>query len=145
MKTKYFILAALVSFALFTSCDDDITNVDKHVPAIAQNKVAQAYPNHYVEWEYDRGMIKAQIESYQGDVNMWFKKDGTYMGIEKDYHGQVPEAITNYVRTNYPNHYIDDIDIWEETPYGTYFELELERNNRRDITIRLTEDGNPVG
>ncbi len=147
MRTKFFILAALVSFALFTSCDDDkdIRNVNKHVPAVAQERVNQAYPNTRVEWEYERDLIKAEIYTLQGSVNMWFQKDGTWVGTEQDYNGKLSDAITIYVQNNYPGYYIDDVDIWE-TPGGTYFELELEpdREIKRDVVIKITETGQIV-
>ncbi len=145
MKTKFFIFAAILSLAVFAACDDDsdIKNVNKHVPTAAQTRVSQAYPNTRVEWEFERGLLKAEIYTIEGEVDMWFQKDGTWVGTEKDYNpALLSEAIKAYIQTNHPGYYIDDVDIWE-TPNGIYFEIELD-NGKRETVIKLTESGEGV-
>ena len=53
---------------------------------------------------------------------------------------ELPEAVKAYVEKNYPNYHIDDSD-YVETPAGNYYELELERNGKRDVILRLNADG----
>ncbi len=147
MKTVNLIFAVVLSLSVFTACDEDrdITNINKHVPAMAQAKVEQAYPNTRAEWEFNNNKLRAEVHTATGeDVYFWFQKDGTWIGIERDYHGKLSDAINAYVQNNYPNYYIDDVDIWE-TPDGTYYyELELDHKIKRDKIIKITEDGTIV-
>ncbi len=120
--------------------DRDITNLNE-VPAAAQERVAADYPNLTVEWEVERGLLKAEVKTLNGtDVDLWFTTDGTWIATETDNVGALPEAVSSYITANYADYTVDDVDLWETTS-GTIYEVELEHRTKADVDLWLTADG----
>ena len=141
MKTKYFILAALLgsAFAL-TSCDND----DSYQPANAVVSAFKAkYPNaRRVEWESKAGYEKAEcyIDSYECDV--WFDRNGTWMMTETDIpYARLPQAVkTTHEAGQYATWRVDDVDKIERPDAANIYIIEVERGET-DVELHYTVDG----
>ncbi|MBP3837809.1 MAG: PepSY-like domain-containing protein [Prevotella sp.] len=149
MKKQILLMTAfLCAISLgFTSCDDDEDIHYANVPYNVQNNFQNLFSiqnSAYVKWEKERGLYKAEFWHDGRQVEAWFQPDGTWVRTERDMSPmELPEAVKAYVEKNYPNYHIDDSD-YVETPAGNYYELELERNGKRDVILRLTADGTSI-
>lgn len=149
MKKQILLMTAfLCAISLgFTSCDDDEDIHYANVPYNVQNNFQNLFSiqnSAYVKWEKERGLYKAEFWHDGRQVEAWFQTDGTWVRTERDMSPmELPEAVKAYVEKNYPNYHIDDSD-YVETPAGNYYELELERNGKRDVILRLTADGTSI-
>lgn len=149
MKKQILLMAAfLCAMSLgFTACDEDEDIHYASVPYNVQNNFQNLFstPNNvYVKWEKEHGLYKAEFWNDGRQVEVWFQSNGTWVRTERDMSPmELPDAVKVYVAMNYPNYRIDDSD-YVETPAGNYYELELEKNGKRDVILRLTLDGAPV-
>lgn len=147
MKTiqKFYTLIAFCSILAFYSCDDDSDIPATDVPASVKQNFEQILPGvNAIEWEKENGLYKADFfkEGHEGEA--WFKPDGTWVRTETDvFIHELPEAVTTYVKEQYPDYRIDDAE-WVETPAQNYYHLELERAGKRDKRLDLTQEGTPI-
>ncbi len=142
MKRKLFLLPLLAAALAFTACDDDDNPV---IPTSVAAAFTEKYPGRSVyEWDYEHGVYKGDFYNDGAEAEAWFNPDGTWVRTETDvYPANLPEPVRTYVSTNYPNHRIDDAD-YVETPSAVFYELELERGNKRDVHLNLSPEGNSV-
>lgn len=140
MKTKYFLLAALLGSAFaFTSCDDD-----NYQPANAVTAAFKAkYPNaRSVEWESKAGYEKAEcyINSYEAEV--WFDGNGTWLMTETDIpYAMVPQAVrTTHEAGPYGTWRVDDVDKIERPDAANLYVIEVEKGET-DVELTYTVDG----
>ncbi len=142
MKRKLFLFPLFGAALAFGSCDK---NDEPTIPESVANSFMDKYPGRNIyDWDYEQGVYKGDFRNDGAEAEAWFNPDGTWVRTETDvYPGNLPEPVRTYVSTNYPNHHIDDAD-YVETPTGVFYELELERGNRRDVYLNLSPEGNPV-
>lgn len=142
MKLKLYLLTLLAAGFLLQSCDDDddLTTV----PNTVSTAFAQLYSSATVlEWEMEGSYYKADFLNNGVSAEAWFQADGTWVRTETDYYGSLPEAIQNYISTNYAGYYIDDQE-YVETPSGTYYHVELENAAGHDVYLNIYADGTLV-
>ncbi|MBQ7572430.1 MAG: PepSY-like domain-containing protein, partial [Bacteroidaceae bacterium] len=125
------------------SCDDDMAESD--VPEVVMAKFQQMYPNVTATWEKEtNGQIKGEFYLDYHEMEVWFKKDGTWVMTVKDLNiNELPQAVLDYVSANYKGLQIDDAD-WVETPTGNYYRVELDREDKNDIILNFTPAGEPM-
>ena len=143
MKKNFFAYAAIIFAAqfIFIACDNDTDLVPNEVPESVMKAFNSMFTVSQVQWEKEGNQYKAEFWQNGKEVEAWFQKDGTWSRTEHDMNPtELPEPVSNYVSSNYPDYVIDDAD-YVETPASTYYELELEKNGKRDRIIRLTADG----
>lgn len=145
MKRKILLLLGLVlalQMPLFTACDDDDDVAASDVPTAVMAAFTAKFPNAAnVKWEKENGFYKADFYTETNETEAWFTPDGTWWRTETDLRpDQLPEAVSSYVATNYPDRIIEDCDLIE-TPEATFYLLELEKPAAADIHIKLTPDG----
>lgn len=145
MKRKLYLLLGLLvalQMPLLTSCNDDDEDImPTQVPAEVTTAFAERYPSATPKWEKGKGLYKAEFYNESGEVDVWFKANGEWVMTQTDIFPQnLPEAVKNYVATNYPDRIIDDADHIE-TPTTDYYLLELEKAQAKDIYIKLTPGG----
>ncbi len=166
MKPLNYIIAIVMTMAMLTSCSDDNdfindmglfpgsqnyveTDYKGSAPAPIKIYVADNFPGYIIE---DIDIIKALTEKYfkveldhatAEDLIVYFKADGTWFATEKDFHGTLPQAVTDYITVNMPGYWIDDVDF-VETLTGSHYKIELEGRNTRDVRIRITAEGKIV-
>ncbi len=144
MKSKILsIFVMLLSVSIISCSEDDLKPTG--VPAQAKAYISTEYPGvQRVEWEREGGFIKADLKSDGVEVEVYFKVNGTWVRTETDYHMPLPEAVTTYIQTQYAGYYIDNQELVKTAEGDRYFKLELERENRRDVTVLIREDGSLV-
>lgn len=137
-------IALCAAFCL-TSCDDDHDIPGHRVPGSVLEAFEQQLPNVTpYDWEKENGLYKAEFYKDGHEGEAWFQPDGTWVRTETDVRiAELPQAVTDYVSTNYPTHHIDDAE-WVETPAQSYYALELEKNGVRDKHIKILPDGEPL-
>ena len=145
MKRKLYLLLGLLvalQMPLLTSCNDDDEDImPTQVPAEVTAALAERYPSATPKWEKGKGLYKAEFYNESGEVDVWFKANGEWVMTQTDIFPQnLPEAVKNYVATNYPDRIIDDADHIE-TPTTDYYLLELDKPGAKDIYIKLTPGG----
>ncbi len=145
MKSKILsIFVMLLSAGFSASCSEDDLRPSE-APSQAQAYISIVYPGvQRVEWEKEAGLIKADLVNNGVDVEVYFKKDGTWVRTETDYTMALPEAVTTYVQTHYAGYYIDDQEIVNTADGDQYFRLELDRENRKDVILLIRADGTLV-
>ena len=145
MKRKLYLLLGLLvalQMPLLTSCNDDDEDImPTQVPAEVTAALAERFPSATPKWEKGKGLYKAEFYNESGEVDVWFKANGEWVMTQTDIFPQnLPEAVKNYVTTNYPDRIIDDADHIE-TPTADYYLLELDKPGAKDIYIKLTPGG----
>lgn len=154
MKTKILSLAALAVVGLgLQSCSDDntLTPVDSVlnqviVPEDVKAVIANNFSNpENIDWEKKNNLYEAEFTAENTDYNVWVENVGTWQITRTVIkHGNkssnVPQAILDYVATNYPGWIIDDIDF-VRIPGDKYYEIELEKNGEPDVTLFMKTDG----
>lgn len=122
--------------------DGDITA--DQVPAVVAAALADLYPYAVVkEWEIEGGYFKAEFRLSDGtEAEAYFDVDGYWIRTKMDYHGALPASITDFIALNYAGYKVDDVE-YVQTPVGDYYEVELERKGRPDVTLLIGADGTP--
>lgn len=148
MKKKLLFWALFVGVLTFTmsACgDDDVDLVPDQVPAVVKESLEAMYPGAMARWELERGLYKAEFyNSDRKEVNVYFEKNGTWAKTHTDFNPMdLPQVVKDYAATNYSDRYIEDVD-WVETPQSNYYLLELDRENKNDIYLKITADGTVI-
>ena len=74
---------------------------------------------------------------------MFFLSDGTWVRTEIELNlrtTNLPQAVLQYLATNYPGWTIDDADLIQ-TPNDEYYVLELEKRGQKDVKLYIRADG----
>ena len=144
MKWRIYFLAVLMVAFVTVSCSDDDDNFSVNdVPAKVMDAFKTKYPNTMAHWEKERGKIKAEFVVNGQEAEAWYETDGTWIGTETNFRGSFPEAVQNYINTNYAGYTVDDAD-WIETPTMNYFDIDLEMLAKPDVRLLIKEDGTLV-
>lgn len=131
----------LVSY--LTSCDDDDDLSTSEVPSAVLTTFNLMYSDAVsTKWEKDTNYYKAEFYNSAGnEVDAWFIADGTWIRSETDIlPADLPQAVQNYVATNYPDYYIDDAE-YIQTTSSSYYLLELEAPSAPDVYLKVLENG----
>ena len=141
MKNYLFALLLLAVPLTFVSCSDDDDNKFNFVTEAVHNAFQNLYPQvQPYDWEIEGAYIKAEFYSDKAHAEAYFTPEGTWVRTETDFRGTLPEAVTAYLTTNYPDYTVDEVD-WVETPNGNYYEVELEKPGTPDVRVNVKEDG----
>lgn len=132
---------ALVASLALQSCKDDSDDLrSSDVPTAVLEAFQQIYPTTQAKWELDGGLYNAEFWQQGVETDVWYQADGTWVRTEVDFLGTLPSAIQQHLSTHYSGYRVDDVDI-VSLPSTSYYELELEREGSRDITLRITAEG----
>ena len=142
MKNYLFTLLLLAVPLTFVSCsDDDDDNNFSFVTEAVHNAFQNLYPQvQPYDWEIEGTYIKAEFYKDNVHAEAYFTPEGSWVRTETDFRGTLPEAVTAYLTTNYPDYTVDEVD-WVETPNGNYYEVELEKPGTPDVRVNVKEDG----
>ena len=113
-----------------------------YAPTAVLNNFSKRYPDaQRVKWEYKNGNHKAEFYIGYEEKSSYFKADGTWVKTKTEIHpADVPEAVVKYVRANYPNWYIEDVEYIEDAERGNYYDIEIEKG-RSEKHIRVKPEG----
>ena len=146
MVRKLFSAALIALAAGFSACDKDGDLKPGDVPVGVQqifNKMvlADGVAWDAVKWEKDRLGYKAEFRNEAGvEVEMWFN-DSAWLRTETDVRrANLPQYVIDKVAAEHPGYSIDDADLVQE-PGATYYELELEKDGKRDKIVRIDATG----
>ena len=118
-------IAAFAATASFVSCKDVIVTVDK-LPAAAQAFLKEVFPESSISYvKKDKELTKTTYEVvFQDGSEVEFDSKGNWDNVDCKRSAVpaslVPEAIAEYVQTNFPGQAIVKID---KEPYGHEIEL----------------------
>lgn len=114
------------------------------VDADIQSFIEKQYPGaRILEKDYDRGYLEVEIWHENREKNVYFNGSGSWVYTKADYRYQeLPEAVRNAVKANYPSYHVDDVEKIE-SPDSTYFLLELEQGEQ-EKQIRMDANGNEI-
>ena len=142
MKNYLFTLLLLAVPLTFVSCsDDDDHNKFNFVTEAVHNAFQNLYPQvQPYDWEIEGTYIKAEFYKDNVHAEAYFTPEVPWVRTETYFRGTLPEAVTTYLTTNYPDYTVDEVD-WVETPNGNYYEVELEKPGTPDVRVNVKEDG----
>ncbi len=115
-----------------------------NIPAAALQMIEANYPGAQVEWETERGMLKAEVTYNKQELDVWFKTDGTWVATAVEYKGRLNATITQYLTVNYAGYEVDDMHV-VTTASDKYYYLELEKKGSPDVALKIREDGTVLG
>ncbi|MXV38325.1 hypothetical protein GO491_06485 [Flavobacteriaceae bacterium Ap0902] len=136
MKNKILTIASLFVLGLGTSYAQEIAQ--NQVPDVIQTSFQQKFPKASdIEWEKEGNLYKVEFEiGWSQDYDAWYDARGNLVKYkaevaEKD----LPAAITNAIKSNYPVYKIDDADMYVENG-KTVYKIEIEKaDEKRDIYL----------
>ena len=124
------------------SGDDDLN--PNGIPNVVMNAFKALYPNaQRVEWEREKHLYKAEFDLNGSEYEVFFQSDGTWVRTEIELNlrtTNLPQAVQQYLATNYPGWTIDDADLIQ-TPNDEYYVLELEKRGQKDVKLYIRADG----
>lgn len=140
MKKLLFTLSLFIASFTLIACDDDddlIISV-KDLPTISQTFLQTHFPLHEaVRVEQDKDGYDVYLKNgFEIDFTLtgeWDDIDGRGQEIPASIMALIPEAISSYVKTNYPNQFIVEVN-------KEYFGYEIDLNN--NIELEFDTNGN---
>lgn len=154
MKVRLLVIAAIAFLGMgLQSCTNEENDVladdvqqEVTVPEAVQTLFEASFPAaQNVTWEKKSELLEAEFSVENAAYNAWFEKEGTWkltrtgMNLGKQGSG-LPQAIQDYIATNYPAWTIDDIDFIK-TSKDEYYEIELEKRGEPEVTLFIRADG----
>ena len=117
------------------------------VPAAVLNAFNTRYPKALrTKWEREGHLYEAEFIMDNVKYEAFFQADGTWVRTEIEYNtwkNALPQAVQQYLATNYAGWTIDDADLIQ-TPGDEYYKLELEKRGQQDVTLLIRADGTPI-
>ena len=124
------------------SGDDDLN--PNGIPNVVMNAFKSLYPTaQRVEWEREKHLYKAEFDLNGSEYEVFFQSDGTWVRTEIELNlrtTKLPQAVQQYLATNYAGWTIDDADLIQ-TPTDEYYVLELEKRGQKDVKLYIRADG----
>lgn len=106
--------------------------------------IEQHYPGaRVVDVDIERNGTEIEF-IYDGlKYEVWFDTSSAWIQTKIEYgRRNIPDIVVNFVRTNYPDYHIDDVERYE-TKKEIYYCIELERGDR-ERKIYLNEQGEEI-
>ena len=137
MKTIFNIMG-LVAGLCTAAISQDIS--EKEVPASTLTAFKTKYPNAGpVRWEKKSNGYKAEFEISSREHDLWIDKDGNITKHKEDFpKNELPQAVTQKLKTDFKDYTIDDADKIEDGGKVIY-EIDLEGKDERKVF--LSADG----
>jgi hypothetical protein len=114
---------------------------EKDVPSSTLTALKAKYPNAgEVRWEKKSNGYKAEFEVSSREHDLWIDKNGNITKHKEDFpKSELPQAITQKLKTEFKDYTIDDADKIEEGGKVIY-EIDLE-GAKGERKVFLTADG----
>jgi uncharacterized membrane protein YkoI len=137
MKAVFSIIA-LVAGLSTAAISQDIS--EKEVPSSALTAFKAKYPNAGpVRWEKKSDGYKAEFEISSREHDLWLDKDGNITKHKEDFpKSELPQAVTQKLKTDFKDYTIDDADKIEDGGKVIY-EIDLQGKDERKVF--LSADG----
>lgn len=115
-------------------------------PTGVEAYIAQHYPGaRIVETDVERGMTEVDIIHEGIGKEVLFDAGGAWVSTSWDVRrSDVPQVVTDAALAGHAGYMIDDVD-YVETPAGSYYLLELEKNGAPDVYVKVQVDGTVLG
>jgi hypothetical protein len=140
MKTCMMLLIAVTMMS--TSCNGQDIAAAK-VPSVVLNAVKEKYPTALdVDWEKHGNQYDAELDLTGGlDVTLRIDEAGMVLMQKQDIAvAELPKAILEAIQNGYKEYRLEDADKIEKG--GTvYYQVELDRNWRRDVKLVFSNTG----
>lgn len=137
---KVLSIMLFLAVAALSSCSDDNDN-KAVVSDTVKTYILNNYPDAVIrDAERERGYLDVEIYHDSRIKDVYFNNSDKWVATEWDIAiADLPQAVTEAVRDNYPNYRIDDAD-YVMTPEKELYYIELERGNF-EVAIYVTADG----
>ena len=131
MKTIFNIIALLLGLCA-AAISQDIS--EKEVPSSALTAFKAKYPNAGpVRWEKKNDGYKAEFEISSREHDLWMDKEGNITKHKEDFpKSELPQAITQKLKTDFKDYTIDDADKIEDGG-KVFYEIDLEGKEERKV------------
>ena len=147
MKKMWMLLLVLTVGFSATACeyDDDYREInffEKNHPEVMEALYARYPGAKVVDVDFEGGYAELEIIDNRTRRDVWITADGVWKRTQTDLRSWdlptvIREAIDNSAFASYR---IDDVD-YIETPDEAFYQIELEKNNRPDGTLRISPTG----
>lgn len=143
-KTLYAMKTILSTLILIASLSTEAVSQDiseKEVPSSILSVFQNKYPNAgETRWEQKDDAYKAEFEVGSREHDLWIDKNGKITKHKEDFpKSELPQAITQKIKTDFKDYKIDDADKIEEGGKVLY-EIDLQGKDERKVFF--TADGN---
>lgn len=142
MKTKTLFLSLLAIATLFSACKDDNDDISPdNLSGTIKSAIQTMYPNAQItEADTEHGITEVDVWHENKKKEVRFNASEEWIETEYDVLQQeVPAAVMDNLKTQYPNPVIDDIDCYER-PNEKFYRFEIIVNNR-EIKVDIQEEG----
>lgn len=125
-------------------------NDNNYLPSDVSNAVTTFINENYpgariVETDQERGMTEVDIIHNGVAKEVLFNADGSWVSTSWDVRrADVPQVVTDAALAAHAGYVVDDVDF-VETPAGSYYLLELEKNGAPDVYVKVQADGTVLG
>lgn len=147
MKNIWIVLLAITVSVNATACeyDDDFREInffEKNHPAVMQALQARYPGAKVVDADFDDGYAELEIIDNRTRRDVWITIDGVWKRTQTDLRSwDLPTVIREAIDASaYAAYRIDDVD-YIETPDQAFYQIEFEKNNRPDGSLRISPTG----
>ncbi len=147
MKKMWMLLVAITVALSATACENDddyreINLFEKNHPEVMAALHARYPAATVVDVDFDNGYAELEIIDNRTRRDVWITADGVWKRTETDLRSwDLPTVIREAIDASaFADYRIDDVD-YIETPDAVYYQIEFEKNNRPDGSLRISPTG----
>lgn len=131
----------LLAVVTLSACSDDDNDNKAVVSDEVKTYILNNYPDAVIRnAEYEKGYLDVEIYHDARIKDVYFNSNKQWVATEWDIAiTELPAAVTEAVKKNYPDYRIDDAD-YVITPEKELYYIEMERGNF-EVAIYVTADG----
>ena len=136
------LLGVLVMAGLLSACSNQEISSGK-VPSVVLNAISQQYPvKEEVEWKKRGQLYEAEIDLNDSvDLTVQVNEAGKIIMRKQDIAvAELPDAVRTAIRTEYPDHTIDDAERMEKDGL-VYYQVELNTSGTKEKNLVFSADG----
>lgn len=139
---KKIILAAAIAVSSLAANAQDLRQSE--VPSLVLSALQSKFPNaEKVDWEKKGDLYKAEFDISRRDHDVWIDAKGNIVKHKEELTvADLPEAVSNKIKSDYKDYKIDDVDKVEANGRTVYV-VELD-GRTGDIEVTFSPDGKVV-
>ncbi len=141
---KNLMIFVIVSCTIAFTAYGQNTDVPALVKIAFEQKISNAKD---VEWEYDKEDKLWEVEYMIGkdEFTSAFDENGKWEETEKEINfSDLPEPVKASLKADFTDYEVDEVEF-VETPDGEFYEVELEKDNKKEVLeLLISPDGKVV-
>ncbi|MEZ4804632.1 MAG: PepSY-like domain-containing protein [Bacteroidia bacterium] len=115
----------------------------EEVPTAVKAAFSAKYPKaQKVEWEAEEdNTYEADFKLYKINYSASFDQTGKWLETETEIKvSELPEAVANAIKTNYPEYKIEEAELVETHDRGTVYEVDIEKGEEA-FSLEISSTG----